>query len=197
MDDELFWLNVLFCVVIVAAILLIIVSLASLGKQLGDVEYQKAMGINGIRRLQSNINIRKHVGRALLGFVFFSISFITFTDLPIMLRMWVSRLELLILLMYMAYACVADWIGEYKQLQILIKSTPVAGLSKLRLQAHALEDIVLELRELSTELSPTPVVSKQLILLDDVNAGIKNLQKFISERDPTFKYEKLNKYGEE
>lgn len=199
--DETYILNVLFVAVLLMSIILIIVSAASLGKQLGDAEYQQAMGLNGIRRLQSNINIRKHVTRLYLGFVFCIVGFIAFTATDLITRMWISRILFATMLAMFTYTCIFDWYDEYKQLKIIMKTNPSEGLGLIRVQIHSINSTVQEIIG-ARVLSKANVNDKNIIMrcdeaLHELTDKLAELQRLVRERDPAYKFEKYNKLHDE
>jgi uncharacterized membrane protein YcjF (UPF0283 family) len=115
------WLDLLLGVVIVASLLLILLSGASVGRKATDLEYQYAAGINGIRRIQSWMNIRTHTNRVLFGLAFMFSSIIGLTDLWTLQRPWIGRMIFLFVLLAFLYSAIRDWLADRKMVLMRIE----------------------------------------------------------------------------
>ena len=56
----------------VVALVLLVASSAAFGRIFADLEYQYAAGLNGVRRIQSRVNLRTHGNRILLALLLIS-----------------------------------------------------------------------------------------------------------------------------
>jgi hypothetical protein len=118
MDDPvLFWMLVGS---LVLSVLLLFASGMTLGRKLADLEYQYAAGINGIRRIQSWVNIRTHANRVLLALAFLIVAVLALTDAPVFWRVWVSRALLLLVLVNYTLSSILDWIDDRRQVALLL-----------------------------------------------------------------------------
>ena len=124
MDDMiLFWLLV---ATVVMSLLLLLASAATLGRKLADMEYLGEAGINGVRGIQTWINVRTHANRVLLAIAFLVISILTLADTPDPLRLWVSRVLLLGMLASYTVNSVLDWRDERRQMRLLLRGEGTA-----------------------------------------------------------------------
>jgi hypothetical protein len=118
MDDPvLFWMLVGS---LILSVLLLFASGMTLGRKLADLEYQYAAGINGIRRIQSWVNIRTHGNRVLLALAFLIVAVLSLTDAPVFWRTWVSRALLLLVLANYTLSSILDWIDDRRQVALLL-----------------------------------------------------------------------------
>lgn len=113
--------DMLRVITILCSLVLVVIAAGMLGRDLADLEYQVAAGVNGIRRLQASINKRTHMNRILLGFVFILTSMISLTDLAPIWLVWVNRLSYLGLIMSFSASSVRDWYDEKKQMVYLVE----------------------------------------------------------------------------
>jgi sterol desaturase/sphingolipid hydroxylase (fatty acid hydroxylase superfamily) len=114
-------LFVLLLAALVASIVLLLASGASAGRILADIEYQRAAGINGIRRIQAIINARTHGNRIFLGLAFLVICILALTDVPLGVRSWTSRILILSTLVVFTVSSVLDWFDHRRQVHLLLK----------------------------------------------------------------------------
>lgn len=128
--DEADVLPALLIASITLGVLLLLVSGAAFGRILADIEYQYAAGINGVRRIQSRVNLRTHGNRILLGLFALVTGILGLTDLTIVWRTWVGRVLFLLLLMIFALASVVDWLDERSQVRYLLKERADAQSSE-------------------------------------------------------------------
>lgn len=120
-DPILFWLGVAMAVV---ALALLLSASLMLGRKLADHGYQQAAGLNGVRRIQSVINIRTHGNRVALGLVFLIAAFLIVFDLELWWRTLVTRSLIVTLLLGYTVSSVLDWGDEDAQMRILLKESP-------------------------------------------------------------------------
>jgi hypothetical protein len=116
-DPALFWMLVGS---LVLSVLLLFASGMTLGRKLADLEYQYAAGINGIRRIQSWVNIRTHGNRVILALAFLFIAMLSLTDAPVFWRIWVSRALLILVLANYTLSSILDWIDDRRQVALLL-----------------------------------------------------------------------------
>jgi 4-hydroxybenzoate polyprenyltransferase len=92
-----------------------------LGRDLSDLEYQRAAGINGIRRIQGHINKRTHANRVILGVSFMTAGMLSLSDVNAVLVLWMTRLIFIAMLISYTWACVQDWFDEKRQMEYLVE----------------------------------------------------------------------------
>jgi hypothetical protein len=119
MDDPI--LGWLLIVVGALSVILSLVSMATLGRKMADLEYQIAAGLNGVRRIQSWINARTHANRVFLGITFLTTSVLSISDLPLYWRTWVGRVLFILVLLAYTISSVLDWIDERAQVKLLLR----------------------------------------------------------------------------
>lgn len=122
-DDVLFWLLV---GTVAVSLLLVMASTATLGRKLADIEYQYETGLNGVRRIQSWINVRMHANRILLGLAFLVTSILTLANAPDPVRIWVGRVLLLGVLLSYTVSSILDWRDERRQVRMLLRDEGAA-----------------------------------------------------------------------
>jgi hypothetical protein len=123
-DIALFWLLIL---VTAMSLLLVLASTAALGRLVADLEYQYAAGLNGVRRIQSWVNIRTHANRVILGLTFLVTGILSFTDAPILWRTWIGRVLFVVVLACYTVSSIMDWLAERKQVRLLLREQTVRG----------------------------------------------------------------------
>jgi hypothetical protein len=123
-DIALFWLLIL---VTAMSLLLVLASTAALGRLAADLEYQYAAGLNGVRRIQSWVNIRTHANRVILGLTFLVTGILSFTDAPILWRTWIGRVLFVVVLACYTVSSIMDWLAERKQVRLLLREQTVRG----------------------------------------------------------------------
>lgn len=99
---------------------LVLVSSAAFGRILADLEYQHLAGLNGVRRIQSAVNLRTHGNRVLLGLVFLVLAVLVLMDVQEIWRVWTSRLLLVTMLLAFAASSVCDWLDERRCVRLLL-----------------------------------------------------------------------------
>lgn len=135
MDDPvLFWMLV---GTLLLSVLLLLAAGMTLGRKVADLEYQIAAGINGIRRIQSWVNIRTHANRVALALAFLAIAMLSLIDAPIFWRSWVSRALLLLVLANYTLSSILDWIDDRRQVALLLAEQGDRALRPERAEAEA------------------------------------------------------------
>ena len=114
-------LYVLLLSTLALSLILVLVSSAAFGRILSDIEYQQLTGINGVRRIQSRVNLRTHGNRIVLGLVFGTLAVLTMIEMPGIWRVWTGRGLLVLMLAGYAASSVLDWLAERAQLKHLLK----------------------------------------------------------------------------
>lgn len=105
----------------VLGVLLMLTSGAAFGRILADLEYQVAAGLNGVRRIQSHINLRTHGNRIGLGLFVLTTSMLTFADVDLTWRTWISRVLFLLVLASYTLSSILDWLDERSQVRLLLR----------------------------------------------------------------------------
>lgn len=196
-------LDALFNFTAFVSLLLVIISTVSLGKQIADIEYQMTMHLNGIRRLESNINFRKHLGRLIVGFIFLSVTITAYMSMPIIYRTWIARIEFVSLLTYMFISSILDWIAEYKQLHILMNSNPHKGLAATRLYVHSANNDITVLISLGQILGHKYSKDEDVDITlfntaaESLIEKMKGIQQELRKLDPAYKLEKQQRISGE
>lgn len=114
-------LYVLLLLTLALSLLLVLVSSAAFGRILSDIEYQQLTGINGVRRIQSRVNLRTHGNRIVLGLVFGTLAVLALIEMPELWRVWAGRGMLVLMLAGYAVSSVLDWCDERRQVRYLLK----------------------------------------------------------------------------
>ena len=99
---------------------LMIASSAAFGRILADLEYQYAAGLNGVRRIQSWVNLRTHGNRVLLAVFALVVAALGLIGVDGVLRAWVLRLLFVLVLLTYTASSILDWIAERKQVRLLL-----------------------------------------------------------------------------
>ena len=119
MDDPvLFGLLILTTVL---GVLLVLASSAAFGRILADLEYQYAAGLNGVRRIQSWVNLRTHGNRVGLGLLSLISGVLVFSDVPDIWRLWVTRSLFVGVLLSYTVSSLLDWRDERRQVRLLLQ----------------------------------------------------------------------------
>jgi hypothetical protein len=103
------------------SVLLVLISTATVGRILADLEYQYATGLDGVRRIQSYVNLRTHGNRVWLGLFALTVSILSLTDVSLLWRTWVGRLMFLAVLTSYAVSSCLDWRAERQQVRLLLR----------------------------------------------------------------------------
>lgn len=117
-DPILFWLAVAMAA---SAITLLMSSALMLGRKLADLGYQRAAGLNGVRRIQSHINIRTHANRVALGLAFLIVAFLVVFGLDPWWRTLVTRVLVIAVLGNYTASSLLDWLDEDRQMRLLLR----------------------------------------------------------------------------
>jgi hypothetical protein len=178
---------------IVLAALLVLSSTAALGRQLADLEYQTSAKLNGIRWIQSWVNLRIHTNRILLGLTFVLTSILGLIDVPIDYRLWVSGILIVLLLTSYVVCAFLDWMAERKQVDILIHKMPEDTISIIRVKGHLIRNklaTVLGMCELIKNTAQ-PDIMQNITELDAVlNSTIEEfdtIQTLLRSMSPSYK----------
>lgn len=194
--DDMTWLNLMGWISIVFSILLAIISIMAVGKHFTDLQYQRAAKLNGIRWIQSWINIRTHGNRVFFALAFLITSILALTDVDILTRTWVSRILFMALLFLYLASSILDWIAEHKQLLILMRFEHVNNLPIIRLTIHKLGNLLFEyfglvslIREQSHNLENKDQDETKILedLESRIKATVKTIQLDVHAMDPTYK----------
>lgn len=113
-------IEALIVVGMVLAVVLVLASSMTLGRKVADLEYQIAAGLNGVRRIQSWINIRTHSNRIVLGLAFLVMTMMRFADVAPEWRAWIAYGLFTLVLGAYAVSSVKDWLDERRQVRLLL-----------------------------------------------------------------------------
>jgi hypothetical protein len=109
-DPTLFWMLI---GTLVLSVLLLFASGMTLGRKVADLEYQLAKDINGIRRIQSWVNIRTHANRVFLALAFLIVALLSLLiDVQSFWRVWIDRVLLILVLVNYTVSSVLDWLDD-------------------------------------------------------------------------------------
>ena len=114
-------LFVLLLLTTMLGVMLVVASSAAFGRILADLEYQYEAGLNGVRRIQSRINLRTHGNRILLGLLALVSGVLALSDVPDFWRIWVVRALFVFVLAGYTVSSILDWLDERKQVRILLR----------------------------------------------------------------------------
>lgn len=183
-EHLLFGLTILFSAVLLGA------TLMSLGNVLNDIVYQRARRINGIRKIQSHVNLRTDVNRVVLATVLGTISILGIMyPNDILYVFYISRLLLLGALLMFMISSLLDIFAETKQLEILLRTEEVNNIALMRSTMHALNGRLSTLFGIvDTELQTSNDSTKARLteLEEQVITLIKAVQHDLHEMDPAF-----------
>lgn len=115
--EAVFWPAV---ATIALGLLLVLISGAAFGRILADLEYQLAAGVNGVRRIQSRVNLRTHGNRVMIGVFALTIGIMGLTALSIVWQNWIAGVLFLVVLAVYCSSSVLDWLAERRQVHILL-----------------------------------------------------------------------------
>lgn len=181
--DVLDWILIIS---VVCAIILFSVSMATLGRQISDLEYQVAVNINGIRRLQSWINIRIQACYIFMAFVFITTSLLGLAGASLEVRLWVNRSLYLVLLGLFMFNTILAWMAEQRQVQLLIGESGKPIVPEIRAKGH----ILMGKMQVVASLVDSGVSGDELTeSLNEVITEVKSLQGLLRKLDPTYKIE--------
>lgn len=114
-------MHVLLLLTTMLGVLLVLVSSAAFGRIMADLEYQYAAGLNGVRRIQSWVNLRTHGNRVFLGLLALTTGVLAFTDVPDFWRVWVTRALFVGVLISYTVSSILDWRDERRQVRMLLR----------------------------------------------------------------------------
>src|SRR5688572_29082933 len=121
-------LDVLLWASIILSLVLMIISLMSVGKHASELQYQKARKLNGIRWIQSWINLRIQGNRVFFALAFCVTSIIGIVEVEFLLRSWIGRSLFFGVLIAFTVSAAMDWMAEAKQLKILLEFEDVNNI---------------------------------------------------------------------
>lgn len=179
----------------ICAIILALFGSMGCGRKLGDIEYQRARNINGIRWIQSWINLRVQIERVLLALAFLITSIMNLIDAPLLIRMWTSRAAFVCIIIIVMTFSVLDWLAELRQMHILIDEENKNGFAAARVRAHLVANRLqvaigmVDLANNQIDNTETNLVDLKNVLLD-VRDQFDLLQSTVRGMDPTYKIEK-------
>ncbi len=115
--------NVLWLAVgtIIGGVVLLVASSFAFGRIAADLEYQLVAGLNGVRRIQSLVNLRTHGNRIMLGVFGLAIGIMGLTNLSITWQNWIAGVLFLGVLAVYCVSSALDWVSERRQVRLLIK----------------------------------------------------------------------------
>lgn len=186
------FLDVVRGVSIFLALPLMIISLMALGKHFSDLLYQRAKGLNGIRWIQSFINIRIHSNRVFFAFAFFTTSILNLAEVDPVIRAWIGVLLFLGVLTSFLISAIMDWFAEAKQLEELLKYEEVNRIPEMRLNLHRVQNRLMalygyiELHATVDEKTSAEIV----ILQEELKLLVKSVQMDLHAMDPSYREEK-------
>ena len=102
-------------------IMLLLVSMAALGRKVADLELQVERNIQGVPRIQAMISIRSQIGNVLLALIFVVINILLLAGAPMEVRTWTNRVLWTFLLAIVLGHAIVDWLAERKQVHLLIQ----------------------------------------------------------------------------
>jgi hypothetical protein len=108
----------------VAAAVLFLSAALMLGRKLDHLGYQLAAGINGVRRIQSQVNIRTHANRVALAAVALNCAVLVLVDVHPWWRTLVTLTLTTAVLIGYAASSVLDWRDEDRQMRMLLADDP-------------------------------------------------------------------------
>lgn len=183
MDNEtvlelLLWISVVF------SLPLLIISTMAVGKQTADLQYQLVKKVNGIRGIQSWVNLRTHINRVLFAGVLFISSVLVLIDAPIFIRTWAARAGLIFVLVIFTISAILDWIAGIRQLRILAKYEEVNNIGRMRSNMHVLAN---KLTEYYNIVDIQQIENVELDrLMDEITILVKDVQIDLHDMDPSY-----------
>ncbi len=195
MESEVL-LDFIRIVTIIMSSVLMLVATASIGRKVADMEYQKDAGLNGVRWIQSWINLRLNVNRAVLGFAFLLVSTMSLMDMPIIVRQLVGTILFLVLLFMFTISGVIDWFAEKKQIKLIMNDDTVPRAAQLRIKGHSVNNklalsvgIIDLLLTANAEQTGVPIATLRdaKASLDEACKEVKEIQDIARALDPNYK----------
>lgn len=184
-NDRLLDISFWFSVVLSAG--LGALSLMAVGKHLSELLYQREKRLNGIRWIQTWINLRIHSNRVAFATAFAITSIFGLFDVDYLTRMWLGRVLFIGILTIYLVSAIMDWIAEARQLRILMKYEEVNNVAVMRMNLHSLSS---KLMELYGHTKPVDsIVAKEEVdrLQVEIRGLILGVQHDLHDMDPTFK----------
>src|SRR5215213_2460427 len=185
------WLDVLFWASVVMSIPLLGISMDAVGKHLADLQYQIVKKLNGIRWIQSWINLRIHSNRVLFAAIFLTTGILGIADADDILRAWVGRSLFLGLLVIYTISASLDWKAEAKQVEILAEHENQHNIPRMRLNLHSgltQMTVIVGLIDLSEIKEADRVALRDAC--DRVTVLLKSVQNDLHDLDPSYKVDK-------
>lgn len=184
--DVLFWSSLLL------SIPLFIISLMAVGKHVADLQYQVAANLNGIRWIQSWINLRTHANRVAFAFAFTLTSVLGIFDVEYITRSWIGRVVFLIVLVAFLLSAILDWFAENRQLKILMQYSKVNNVTSVRVYLHKLRSSLQILYGVAELPDDTPNREKLVtdaqynvsVLLDLIQRDVRAMDPSYSAKEP-------------
>jgi hypothetical protein len=109
------------------ALVMAAVSLMTLGRKLGELEWLYAQKRNGISRIQAWQNVRTHGNRVLAGLVFLLVGLLTMMPVPTEVRMLVARVGFIAVIVLFTASSVLDWFDDRRLLRLQIEADERRG----------------------------------------------------------------------
>lgn len=188
MINEELTLLALNVIAIIMSLILSIVSAFSVGRHLGDIEYQRVARLNGIRLIQSWVNIRIHTNRFILAVTYGLTSLMIFLNVDLFLRTWISRILFIVVLIIFTVSSILDWMAERKQIVALMERDKQNSFAGLRVRGHALRG-KLQLLYGLVDLLPKQDKDRDEIdaVMKAVSEELDELQMVVRKLDPNYK----------
>lgn len=181
-------LDILFYLALLFGFPLLIISIMSVGKHFADLQYQIVAKLNGIRWIQSWMNLRIHSNRVAFASAFLIVSILGLADVDLATRMLVGRSLWLCVLAIYFISSILDWRAEQKQLRILIKYEEVNNIPAMRLALHKLNGKLTYYYGLTETLAENEEQKKDIILAQEqIRMLIRSIQLDLHSMDPSYK----------
>ena len=188
-EIDLDFLELMFWISIIMSATLAVISLMAVGKHASELQYQIARRLNGIRWIQSWINLRIHTNRVVFAAAFFTTSVLGLTTVDIISRTWIGRMLFMCVLSAFLISAVMDWCAEAKQLKILLEYEDVNKIPQMRVDLHALNNVLTEYFGLENaqhlEAINRSELQEQIIRL------VKGIQFNLHAMDPSYKSSRI------
>lgn len=199
MDEEKFLNGILWLSVLISMPLLI-VSLMAVGKHFAELQYQILRQLNGIRRIQSHVNLRTHGNRTIFALVYIVVAISGLFSVDMELRSWISRILFLLLLVAFTVSALLDWHAEHAQLRILLHFEDVNNISRMRNTLHTLNNRIGEYWGLASMLTKNTVCETEMETLQgEIQGLLQSIQFDLHSMDPSYMHErgKLGAHSED
>lgn len=187
MDSETLF-DIMYWVSITMSLILFVISTMAVGKHFADLRYQKAARLNGVRWIQSWINLRTHGNRVLFALVFCATSIMSVIDVDPYWRIAIGRPAFMLVLFVYLTSSVLDWLAEDKQLNVLMKYEEVNNVTNMRLSLHKLNNFLAHYTGLVQLLPKDAQKTAELDeLLGDIQVTVQSIQTDVRSMDPSYK----------